>query len=69
MNSTKQIKNRIRSIENTQKVTSALEMISVSKLNRINNTLFSLRPYFFALDSFLNNLINSEGVISNPFLE
>ncbi|TBR18498.1 ATP synthase F1 subunit gamma, partial [bacterium] len=35
----KQLKNRISSIGNIEKVTSAMEMMSVAKLNRINNKL------------------------------
>ena len=68
MRSLGQIKNRIRSISNTQKVTSALEMISVSKLNRIDKALFSLRPYLSEMERILNNLINSKDKISHPFI-
>lgn len=67
--SLKQIKNRIRSIENTKKVTNAMEMISVAKLNRIDNILYAIRPYLLNLESVLNNFINSTGQLSSPFLE
>jgi F-type H+-transporting ATPase subunit gamma len=66
--SLKQIKNRIRSIENTKKVTGAMEMISVAKLNRIENVLHQIRPYFSRLESILHNFINSTGPYSSPFL-
>lgn len=66
--SLKQIKNRIRSIENTKKVTGAMEMISVAKLNRIENVLYQIRPYFSRLESILHNFINSTGPYTNPFL-
>jgi F-type H+-transporting ATPase subunit gamma len=52
----KQIKNRIRSVENTKKVTSALEMISVVKLNRIQHPLLALRPYALRLENMMHNL-------------
>ncbi len=68
MRSLRQIKNRIRSIENTRKVTSALEMISLSKLHRVDNPLFALRPYFSATESLLNDLLNSKGSVSHPFI-
>jgi len=68
MRSLRQIKNRIRSIENTRKVTSALEMISVVKLSRIQDTLLTLRPYACSLEILLNNLVNSAGNVSSPFL-
>ena len=52
----KQIKNRIRSVENSKKVTSAMQMISVAKLNRMENKLFILRPYALKLESLMHNL-------------
>ena len=54
--SVKQIKNRIRSVENTKKVTGAMQMISVVKLNRIENELFALRPYALRLEDLMDNL-------------
>lgn len=66
--SLKQIKNRIRSIENTKKVTGAMEMISVAKLNRIENVLYQIRPYFSRLESVLHNFIDNTGPYTNPFL-
>ena len=54
--SIKQIKNRIRSVENTKKVTGAMQMISVVKLNRIENELFVLRPYALRLENLMYNL-------------
>jgi len=57
--SIKQIKNRIRSVENSKKVTSAMQMIAVAKLNRMENKLFSLRPYALRLESLMHNLAAS----------
>ncbi|MFA6130290.1 MAG: ATP synthase F1 subunit gamma [Candidatus Omnitrophota bacterium] len=54
--SIKQIKNRIRSVENSKKVTNAMQMISVAKLNRMENRLFSMRPYALKLESIMYNL-------------
>jgi len=54
--SIKQIKNRIRSVENTKKVTGAMQMISVVKLNRIEDELFALRPYALRLENIMYNL-------------
>jgi len=57
--SIKQIKNRIRSVENTKKVTGAMQMISVVKLNRILAQLSMLRPYALRLENFMHNLASS----------
>jgi F-type H+-transporting ATPase subunit gamma len=66
--SLKIIKNRIRSIGNTKKVTRALEMISVSKLNSANNFLPALRNYYAKLDAALNSFFGNAGKLSSPFL-
>jgi F-type H+-transporting ATPase subunit gamma len=57
--SIKQIKNRIRSVENTKKVTGAMQMISVVKLNRIQAQLLVLRPYALRLENLMHNLAGS----------
>ena len=57
--SIKQIKNRIRSVENTKKVTGAMQMISVVKWNRILAQLSMLRPYALRLENFMHNLASS----------
>ncbi len=64
----KQIKNRIRSVENTKKVTAAMQMISVAKLNRLEYALFALRPYALKLGDLMYNLAGlSEGPLSGYF--
>ena len=57
--SIKQIKNRIRSVENTKKVTGAMQMISVVKLNRIQAQLLALRPYALKLENLMHNLASA----------
>ena len=69
MQSLRQIKNRIRGIENTKKVTAAMELISVAKLNRIDKLLFNLRPYSLKLDAILNNLAASAAAFRHPLLD
>jgi len=68
LQSIKQIKNRIRSVENTKKVTGAMQMISVAKLNRIQDQLFVLRPYALRLGNLMHNLAGlSEENLSGYF--
>ncbi|MFA5118557.1 MAG: ATP synthase F1 subunit gamma [Candidatus Omnitrophota bacterium] len=67
--SLRQIKLRIRSIENAKKVTGALEMISVSKLNSTNKILSAQRQYFLKLRTMLNNLLASVEVPLSPYLK
>ncbi len=65
----KTIKNRIRSIGNTKKVTAAMELISVAKLNRIEKPLLSLRPYVRSLGNIAGNLISGFPQFRHALLE
>ncbi|MCX5713808.1 MAG: ATP synthase F1 subunit gamma [Candidatus Omnitrophica bacterium] len=69
MLSLRQIKARIHSIENTEKLTAAMEMVSVSKLKPVQRALSSLREYSLAIEQTLNNLLASFGNESHPLLE
>jgi F-type H+-transporting ATPase subunit gamma len=63
-----QIKNRIRSIENTEKVTSAMQMVSSSKLNRMDNILLLVKPYFEKTESLLSSLLGSAAGVDSPLI-
>ena len=65
----RQIKNRIRVIDNTRKVTSAMQMISMTKLNRTEKMFFAFKPYFQKFDYLLNNIINAQETSQSPFLK
>lgn len=69
MSSLRQIKNRIRSVESTTKITSALQMISALKLSRTNKMLDGARPYAWGLETLLNNLLAGKEGHGNIFLE
>ena len=64
--SLKQIRNRIRSIASTRKVTQAMQMVSVAKLNRIDRALVAIRPYFTALESIVTNLVAGQAKAPHP---
>ena len=68
--SLRQIKSRIKSVENTWKITRAMEMISVSKLKRVHDLLFSMRSFFGKTDSFLENLFaeRPDLLAKHPFI-
>jgi len=65
----RQIKNRIRTVENVKKVMNAIEMVSVAKLNGINRLLAPIVPYSSRLESMLYDLISSQEEFHNPFFE
>lgn len=52
----RQIRSRMRSIENTRKITRAMEMVSAAKLNRVRKTFYAFRPYFAHFKTVMNDL-------------
>ena len=54
--STKEIKNRIRSMESTRQITKAMEMVAASKLRRAQAQVLSSRPYFEILYSTIADI-------------
>ena len=66
--STKEIKNRIRSMESTKQITKAMEMVAASKLRRAQAQMASSRPYFEILFSTINEIVDSNRNFSSPYL-
>jgi F-type H+-transporting ATPase subunit gamma len=60
MASLKDIRARIQSTKNTQQITSALKLVSASKLKRAQNNIVNLRPYAKALKQLIYDLAASE---------
>jgi F-type H+-transporting ATPase subunit gamma len=59
MPSLKDIRNRIQSTKNTQQITSALKLVSASKLKRAQNNIVNLRPYAKALKQLMYDMVES----------
>ncbi len=66
--STKEIKNRIRSMENTRQITKAMEMVASSKLRRAQAQVLRSRPYFETLYSTIQTIARSDRSFSSPYL-
>ena len=66
--STKEIKNRIRSMESTKQITKAMEMVAASKLRKAQNKVLSSRPYFEILYETINNIVAANRGFNSPFL-
>ena len=56
MPSVRQIRRRIRSVENTAKITKAMSMIAASKMRRAQESALSGRPYSDRIQSLLSHL-------------
>ena len=67
--STKEIKNRIRSMESTKQITKAMEMVAASKLRRAQAQVSNSRPYFEILSNTITSIIRSNRDFSSPYLK
>ena len=56
MASAKEIQNRIRSIQDTMKITRAMYMMSSMKLRKAKQQLEDTEPYFFGLQEQISSL-------------
>lgn len=57
MASAKEIQSRMKSIQDTMKITSAMYMISSSKLKKARKTLADTEPYFYSLQSAIGRVL------------
>ena len=57
MASAKEIKDRMKSIQDTMKITNAMYMISSSKLKRAKKALMDTEPYFYTLQSTMSRIL------------
>ncbi|MBP3684178.1 MAG: ATP synthase F1 subunit gamma [Oscillospiraceae bacterium] len=67
--STKEIKNRIRSMESTKQITKAMEMVAASKLRRAQAQVSNSRPYFQILYSTIQDITRSNKDFSSKYLQ
>jgi F-type H+-transporting ATPase subunit gamma len=52
----KDLKNRIRSVKSTQKITSAMKMVAAAKLRRAQDNAEAARPYAARMSAIINSL-------------
>ena len=69
MASGKEIKSKIGSIKNTQKITSAMEMVAASKMKKAQDRVASSRPYAENLRKVIGRVAQANLDFSHPFLE
>jgi F-type H+-transporting ATPase subunit gamma len=64
----RQLKGRIRSVQNTRKITRTMELVSTSKLKRAQDRVIAARPYAEALREVLADLVTPELADQFPLL-
>jgi F-type H+-transporting ATPase subunit gamma len=55
----KEVRNRIKSVQNTQQITKAMKMVSAAKLRRAQDAIIQMRPYARKLQEVLSNIVSS----------
>lgn len=62
-----EIKNRIKSVKDTQKITGAMYLIASTKLRKAKSELDLTRPYFTALQEEIKRIFRTESEVDNRY--
>jgi len=69
MPSLRDIRRRIRSVQGTQQITKAMEMVAAAKLRKAQSRVESSRPYASKMQSMLDNLTKAAAAVEHPLFE
>ncbi len=69
MASGKELRTKIKSVENTKKITKAMEMISVSKMRKAQERMRAARPYSEKVRNIAANLGKANPEYVHPFMK
>ncbi|MBP8229079.1 MAG: F0F1 ATP synthase subunit gamma [Xylophilus sp.] len=65
----KEIRGKIKSVENTKKITKAMEMVAASKMRKAQERMRAARPYSEKVRQIAANLSRANSEYSHPFME
>ena len=68
MAGSKEIRTKIKSVENTRKITKAMEMVAASKMRKAQERMTAARPYAEKIRSVAAHLSNAQSEYKHPFL-
>lgn len=69
MASPKDIRRRIRTVKNIEKITNAMKMVAAARLRKAQERAEAARPYAEKMREVMENLARSAGEIQHPLLE
>jgi F-type H+-transporting ATPase subunit gamma len=69
MPNTRDIRNRIKAVKNTAKITRAMQLVAASKMKRAQDTALQGRPYASLMARMLGVLNDRLPELNHPFLE
>ncbi|MGH8196165.1 MAG: F0F1 ATP synthase subunit gamma [Woeseiaceae bacterium] len=64
----REIRNKIRSVKNMQKITKAMEMVAASKIRKAQNQMEASRPYAERIRRVIGHLSHANPDYKHPFL-
>jgi F-type H+-transporting ATPase subunit gamma len=64
----KEIRGKIKSVENTKKITKAMEMVAASKMRKAQDRMRAARPYSDKIRNIASNLATANPEYTHPFL-
>ncbi len=65
----KEIRGKIKSVENTKKITKAMEMVAASKMRKAQDRMRSARPYAEKVRQITGNLSKANPEYTHPFMK
>src|SRR5437867_10414367 len=68
MASSKEIRTKIKSVENTRKITKAMEMVAASKMRKAQDRMRAARPYADKIRNVAAHLSKAHPEYKHPFL-
>jgi len=68
MAGSKEIRNKIKSVQSTGKITKAMEMVAASKMKRAQDRMRSARPYVGRMVAIIRHLAHANTEYRHPFL-
>lgn len=69
MPTVRDLRDRIRSLKNTQQITKAMKQVAAAKIRRAEQAQKRARPYADALAEMLGDLINAVSSVDHPFMK
>jgi F-type H+-transporting ATPase subunit gamma len=68
MPGTREIRNKIKSVQNTRKITKAMEMVAASKMRKAQERMRATRPYAEKIRNVAANISHANPEYKHPFL-
>jgi len=68
MSGAKEIRGKIKSIKNTQKITKAMEMVAASKMRKAQERMQASRPYAEKMRNVIAHLSQAHAEIKHPYM-